>query len=72
GEVMRWRSALRRTVIQAVDAGHLKSDTDPEQLVSEIYSLMLGMVHDVRFLREPRTAERVQATWRRLLSTYQA
>lgn len=72
GEVMRWRSALRRTVMQAVEAGHLKPDTDPEQLVGAIYSLMLGMVHDVRFLREPRTAERVQATWRRLLSTYQA
>lgn len=72
GEILRWRSALRRTVIQAVDAGHLKPDTDPEQLVGEIYSLMLGMVHEVRFLREPRAAERVQATWRRLLSTYRA
>ncbi|KQT12271.1 TetR/AcrR family transcriptional regulator [Ramlibacter sp. Leaf400] len=69
-EILRWRSALRRTVQQAVEAGHLKTDTDAEQFVSEIYSLMLGMVHDVRFLREPRTAERVQSTWRRLLSTY--
>ena len=69
-EILRWRSALRRTVQQAVEAGHLKADTDAEQFVSEIYSLMLGMVHDVRFLREPRTAERVQSTWRRLLSTY--
>jgi AcrR family transcriptional regulator len=71
-EIMRWRSALRRTVMQAIEAGQLKSDTDPEQLVSEIYSLMLGMVHDVRFMRDPRTAERVQSTWRRLLSTYLA
>jgi hypothetical protein len=29
-------------------------------------------VHDVRFMRDPRTAERVQSTWRRLLSTYLA
>jgi AcrR family transcriptional regulator len=71
-EILRWRSALRRTVTQAIESGHLKADTDAEQLVSEIYSLMLGMVHDVRFLRDPRTAERVQATWRRLLSTYLA
>ncbi|TFZ07542.1 TetR/AcrR family transcriptional regulator [Ramlibacter henchirensis] len=71
-EIMRWRSALRRTVMQAIEAGHLKAGTDPEQLVSEIYSLMLGMVHDVRFMRDPRTAERVQSTWRRLLSTYLA
>lgn len=71
-EILRWRSALRRTVLQAVEAGHLKADTDADQLVSEMYSLMLGMVHDVRFMRDPRTAERVQSTWRRLLSTYLA
>src|SRR5688572_2903988 len=34
-EVTRWRSALRRTVQQAIEAGHLKADTDPEQLVGE-------------------------------------
>jgi AcrR family transcriptional regulator len=71
-EILRWRSALRRTVIQAIEAGHLKADTDADQFVSEIYSLMLGMVHDVRFMRDARTAERVQSTWRRLLSTYLA
>ena len=69
-EVLRWRSALRRTVVQSIEAGHLKTDTDPEQFVSELYSLMLGLVHDVRFLREPRAAERAQASWRRLLGTY--
>src|SRR3954462_11706692 len=35
-EVTRWRSALRRTVLQAIEAGQLKPDTDPEQLVGEI------------------------------------
>lgn len=70
-EVTRWRAALRRTVQQAVDAGHLKADTDPQQLVSEISALALGLIHDVRFLREARAAERAQATWARLLQTYQ-
>jgi AcrR family transcriptional regulator len=70
GEVSRWRAALRRTVLQAVESGHLKSDTDPEQLVSEINALALGLLHDARFLRDPRAAERAQATWRRLLETY--
>ena len=69
-EVTRWRAALRRTVLQAVEAGHLKSDTDPEQLVSEISALALGLIHDARFLRDPRAAERAQATWRRLLDSY--
>jgi len=71
GEVSRWRSALRRTVLQAVEAGHLKSDTDPEQLVGEVYSLAMGLLHDIRFLRDPRAADRAQRTWDRLVKTYQ-
>lgn len=72
GEVTRWRAALRRTVMQAVDAGHLKADTDPEQLVGEINALALGLLHDSRFLRDTRAAERAQGTWNRLVRTYQA
>ena len=70
GEVTRWRAALRRTVLQAIDAGHLQPDTEAEQLVSEINALALGLIHDARFLRDPRAAERAQATWRRLLESY--
>ncbi|MBE7367596.1 TetR/AcrR family transcriptional regulator [Ramlibacter pallidus] len=70
GEVTRWRAALRRTVLQAIDTGHLKADTDPEQLVAEVYALAMGLVHDARFLRDPRAAERAQRTWERLRSTY--
>jgi AcrR family transcriptional regulator len=70
GEVTRWRSALRRAVLQAIEAGHLKADTDPEQVVSEMYGLALGLIHDTRFLRDARAAERAQATWRRILNTY--
>jgi len=71
-EVTRWRAALRRTVLQAVDCGHLKADTDPEQLVGEIYSLAMGLLHDIRFLRDPRAADRAQLTWERLVRSYQA
>jgi AcrR family transcriptional regulator len=71
-EVIRWRSTLRRTVLQAVEAGHLKRDTDPDQLAGEASSLMLGLVHDVRFMRDTRAAERAQATWRRLIDTYKS
>lgn len=70
GEVTRWRTALRRTVLQAVEAGHLKADTDPEQLAGEIYSLAMGLLHDIRFLRDPRAPERAQATWDRLVRSY--
>ena len=69
-EITRWRAALRRTVLQAIEAGQLKPDADPEQLVGEIYSLALGLIHDARFLRDHRAAERAQASWARLLQTY--
>jgi AcrR family transcriptional regulator len=72
GEVVRWRAALRRTVLQAVEVGHLKSDTDPEQLVAALYGLVMGLLHDTRFLRDPRAADRAQATWNRLLKTCQS
>jgi AcrR family transcriptional regulator len=72
GEITRWRAALRRTVLQAIEAGHLLPDTDPEQLVSEIYTLAMGLVHDIRFLRDAKAPARSQATWERLLSTYKS
>jgi AcrR family transcriptional regulator len=72
GEVTRWRAALRRTVLQSIEAGHLKADTDPEQLVSEIYALAMGLVHDTRFLRDARAADRAQLSWERLRKSYQS
>src|SRR3569832_2135057 len=69
-EVTRWRAARRRTVLQASEEGHLKGDTDAEQFVAEMYGLVLGLVHDVRFLRAARAAERTRASWQRLLASY--
>ncbi|MES2282459.1 MAG: TetR/AcrR family transcriptional regulator [Pseudomonadota bacterium] len=71
-EVTRWRSALRRTVIQAVEAGHLQADLDADQFVGEISNLALGMIHDARFLRDTTSAERARASWARLLRSYRA
>jgi len=69
-EITRWRAALRRTVLQAIEAGHLKADTDADQLVSELNALILGLLHDARFLRDSRAADRAFATWQRLLQSY--
>ncbi|MEW6706386.1 MAG: TetR/AcrR family transcriptional regulator [Pseudomonadota bacterium] len=65
--IRRWRTSLKRTVIQAIDAGHLRPDTDAEQLVFEMDSLFVGLMHDARFLRDTRAAERTWAAWVRLL-----
>ncbi|OON61110.1 TetR family transcriptional regulator [Massilia sp. KIM] len=70
--VVRWRASLRKTALQAMEAGHLRPDTDPEQLVFEIYSLVIGVMHDVRFLRGDATARRAQRAFNRLISTYKS
>ena len=72
GEITRWRTALRRTVLQAVETGELRPDTDPAQLVSELNGLVMGLLHDARFLRDPQAADRATQTWQRLLSSYRA
>jgi AcrR family transcriptional regulator len=69
-EVTRWRAALRRTVLQSIEAGHLRADTVPEQLVGEIYGLAIGLLHDTRFLRDPSAPARAAASWQRLRASY--
>jgi len=69
GEITRWRAALRRTVLQAVEARHLAPDTDADQLVGELSALIMGLLHDTRFLRDPRAADRTQASWDRLVKS---
>jgi len=71
-EITRWRAALRRTVLQAVETGELRADTDAAQVVSEINGLIMGLLHDARFLRDPQAADRAKQTWQRLLSSYRA
>jgi AcrR family transcriptional regulator len=68
--VVAWRAALRRTVLQAVSEGHLPIATPVESLVSDIYSLMIGLVHDARFLRDHAAPDRAHASYERLIRSY--
>jgi AcrR family transcriptional regulator len=71
-KIKGWRELLRGTVIQAVEAGHLSADTDPQQVVSEFSAIALGLIHDARLLRDARAGQRAWAMWIRLLQTRQA
>lgn len=71
-EITRWRAALRRTVLQAVDSGELKAGTDAALLVSELNGLVMTLLHDARFLRDPLAGEHAARSWRRILSDYRA
>jgi AcrR family transcriptional regulator len=70
--VTRWRSALRRSVQQARDEGHLRADTEPDQLVFEMDALFTGVTRDLRFLHDGRAPARARASWERLLAARMA
>lgn len=68
--IRQWRASLRKTVEQAVQEGHLRPDTDPQELVCEMYSMVIGLLHDMRFLRDPDAPNRTRRAFSRLVSTY--
>ncbi|MEW6372536.1 MAG: TetR/AcrR family transcriptional regulator [Pseudomonadota bacterium] len=68
--VRAWQGALLRAVQQSVDVGALQPDTDPQQLVYEMYGLILALHHDARFLRSPGAVERAHRGFARLIENY--
>lgn len=70
GMVRAWQNALHRCVEQAIELGHLKPDADPEQLVYEMYGLVLALHHDARFIKRPGSVERAEAGFARLIADY--
>jgi AcrR family transcriptional regulator len=65
--VVAWHQALRRAIEMAVEAGHLRQDTDPVQMLFEMHGLILALHHDARFLRIPGATERAQRGFERLI-----
>lgn len=68
--VQAWQSALLRAAQQSIDCGDLKPDTDSQQLVFEMYGLILAVHHDARFLRIPGAIERARRGFDRLIENY--
>jgi AcrR family transcriptional regulator len=68
--VMAWHAALSRAIRLAVDTGHLRADTDPEQMLFELHGLILALHHDARFLRTPGALDRARAGFEHVLSHY--
>ncbi|HYS11974.1 MAG TPA: TetR/AcrR family transcriptional regulator [Burkholderiaceae bacterium] len=63
-----WRRQLARTVRQSIDEGHLRPDTDPEQIAFELCSIILGVHNDIRLFRDTRTFTRARVAFDRLLA----
>lgn len=70
--MMAWRHTLERTVKQALDRGQIRPDSDPEQMVFEIFSLLTGFLYDAHVKRDPKCYDRVISAYARLMSTYRS
>ena len=70
--IRRWRAALKRTVIQAIDAGQFPAGTDAEQVVFELDGLFIALMREARFLRDARAGTRTWAAYQRLVRSLQA
>jgi AcrR family transcriptional regulator len=70
--VQTWQNALERAIRIAIDEGHLRADTDPQQMLFEVHGLILALHHDARFLRRPGAEVRARAGFENVLSRYVA
>jgi len=68
--VRAWQGALLRGAQQSIESGDLKPGTDAQQLVFEIYGLVLVLHHDARFLRMPGSVERARIGFDRVIESY--
>lgn len=71
GMVLAWQDALYRCIRQATELGHLRADTDPQQIVFDMYGLILALHHDARFIKRAGSVDRAYAGFERLLQSYQ-
>ena len=70
--VQTWQNALERAIRMAIAEGHLRADTDPQQMLFEVHGLILALHHDARFLRRRGADARARAGFENVLSHYLA
>ncbi|MCD2339371.1 TetR/AcrR family transcriptional regulator [Ideonella azotifigens] len=72
GMVKAWQAAMERAIRLAIETGHLRTDTDPSQMLFEVHGLILALHHDARFLRHPGAVERARSGFARIVRDYAA
>ncbi len=70
--VRAWQDALARAIRLAIDQGHLKPDTDVQQMLFEMHGLILALHHDARLMRTPDAPQRARVAFERVVDQYLA
>ncbi len=68
--VRAWHLALARAIRMSIKEGHLRADTDAEQMLFELHGHILALHHDARFLRLPGALDRARTGFERVVSFY--
>lgn len=72
GMIRSWQRELIRAIKQAIEAGHLRDDIDPAQLVFAINGLVLAVHHDARLMRSRDSISRGRAGFTQLIKAHRA
>jgi AcrR family transcriptional regulator len=70
--VNTWLTAMRRAVEIAVQEGHLRADTDADQMAFEIHAQILALHYEARFLRSPGSARRALQAFDNIVQRFSA
>ena len=68
--VRAWHLALEKAIRMAVEEGHLRTDTDPLQMLFEVHGAILALHHDARFLKLPGALDRARLSFERVIGFY--
>jgi len=72
GMIRSWQAELVRAIKQAVEVGHLSTDTDPSQLVFVIQALVLSVHFNTRLMHSKDSITRARAGFVELINAHRA
>ncbi|MFN7642437.1 MAG: TetR/AcrR family transcriptional regulator, partial [Burkholderiales bacterium] len=70
GMVKSWQRELVRAIRQAMETGELRADTDPGELVFDLYGVILVLHHDARLIESADAPARARRAFERLMTSY--
>lgn len=70
--VQTWHASVRRAIVMARDAGHLRGGMDEGQMLFEMLGVILALHFEARFLKEPAALAHARAGFEQILARYRA
>jgi AcrR family transcriptional regulator len=65
--VRSWQGEIAKAIEQTIAHGHLRTDTDIEQLIFEVHGVILVLHHDGKLLANPQSLARAQLVLEKIL-----